>query len=188
MRTKAAVLCPTASCSAARHFSTLRPRSQNDSFCPARINALRTCRRRRHWRKQSASGLGRYERMCPRQMDRVHEKHFFARMVIQANPQGRKPTAAANCRADEVLCWLWLPVLPDATDRNAGVVLATSYLGGWKNVPLGSLLESELQIPAVVENDVKLGRHRRKLDGRRARCPRFCISGHWYRHCRRHLR
>lgn len=45
---------------------------------------------------------------------------------------------------------------PGVTDRNAGVVFATSYLRGWKDVPLGSLLESELQIPAVVENDVKL--------------------------------
>ena len=45
---------------------------------------------------------------------------------------------------------------PGPTDRNAGAVLATSYLKGWKDVPLGNLLESELRIPAVVENDVKL--------------------------------
>ncbi len=46
---------------------------------------------------------------------------------------------------------------PGATNRDAGLVVATSYLGGWKNVPLGSLLEAELRIPVVVENDVKLG-------------------------------
>lgn len=45
---------------------------------------------------------------------------------------------------------------PGPTDRNAGMVLVTSYLRGWKDVPLGSLLESELHIPAMVENDVKL--------------------------------
>jgi glucokinase len=45
---------------------------------------------------------------------------------------------------------------PGVTDRDAGVVFATSYLKGWKNVPLGRLLESALHVPAVVENDVKL--------------------------------
>jgi glucokinase len=46
---------------------------------------------------------------------------------------------------------------PGVTDRAAGIVFATSYLKGWKDVPLGRLLESALKIPAVVENDVKLG-------------------------------
>jgi glucokinase len=45
---------------------------------------------------------------------------------------------------------------PGVTDRHAGVVLATSYLKGWQNVPLGRLLKSALDVPAVVENDVKL--------------------------------
>jgi glucokinase len=45
---------------------------------------------------------------------------------------------------------------PGITDRKAGVVFATSYLKGWKNVPLAALLQSALHIPAVVENDVKL--------------------------------
>jgi glucokinase len=42
------------------------------------------------------------------------------------------------------------------TDADGGVVVATSYLGGWRNVPFRSLLESALHIPAAVENDVKL--------------------------------
>ncbi len=46
---------------------------------------------------------------------------------------------------------------PGITDRDAGIVFATSYLKGWRNVPLGRLLQSALHIPAVVENDVKLG-------------------------------
>ena len=45
---------------------------------------------------------------------------------------------------------------PGVTDRDAGVVFATSYLGRWKDVPLASFLKAELKIPAVVENDVKL--------------------------------
>lgn len=45
---------------------------------------------------------------------------------------------------------------PGVTDRENGVVFATSYLGGWKNVPLRSLLQSALHVPALVENDVKL--------------------------------
>lgn len=46
---------------------------------------------------------------------------------------------------------------PGITNRDAGVVIATSYLKGWKNVPLRSLLESAFGVPAAVENDVRLG-------------------------------
>src|SRR5437879_6535975 len=45
---------------------------------------------------------------------------------------------------------------PGITDGDAGVVVGTSYLKGWKDVPLRSLLESALCIPAAVENDVRL--------------------------------
>jgi len=45
---------------------------------------------------------------------------------------------------------------PGVTNRDVGVVFATSYLRGWKNVPLAALLQAELQVPVVVENDVKL--------------------------------
>jgi len=51
---------------------------------------------------------------------------------------------------------------PGVTDPQAGVVLATSYLKGWKNVSLRQLLESTLGVPAAVENDVRmaaLGEH-----------------------------
>jgi predicted NBD/HSP70 family sugar kinase len=46
---------------------------------------------------------------------------------------------------------------PGVTDSNRGVVLLTSYLGGWKDVPLGSLLEKALGVPTAIENDVRLG-------------------------------
>jgi glucokinase len=51
---------------------------------------------------------------------------------------------------------------PGITDREAGVVVATSYLRGWRDVPFQSLLESAFHIPAEVENDVRmaaLGEH-----------------------------
>lgn len=45
---------------------------------------------------------------------------------------------------------------PGVTNCDAGVVVATSYLRGWKNVSLAALLQAEFQCPVVVENDVKL--------------------------------
>ena len=35
-----------------------------------------------------------------------------------------------------------------------GIVIATSYLMGWRDVPLRALLEARLGVPAAVENDV----------------------------------
>ncbi len=51
---------------------------------------------------------------------------------------------------------------PGITDREAGVVVATSFLRGWRDVPFQSLLEAAFHIPAAVENDVRmaaLGEH-----------------------------
>jgi glucokinase len=51
---------------------------------------------------------------------------------------------------------------PGVTDPKAGVVLATSFLKGWKDVPLQRQLESALGVPASIENDVRmaaLGEH-----------------------------
>jgi glucokinase len=45
---------------------------------------------------------------------------------------------------------------PGITDADAGVVVATSYLRGWKDVPLRRLLEAALRVPAAVENDVRM--------------------------------
>jgi glucokinase len=45
---------------------------------------------------------------------------------------------------------------PGITDVETGIVVATSYLKGWKNVRFRSLLESALHIPAAIENDVRL--------------------------------
>ena len=43
---------------------------------------------------------------------------------------------------------------PGVTNVDEGVVLATSYLMGWRDVPLRALLEASLGVPAAVENDV----------------------------------
>jgi glucokinase len=45
---------------------------------------------------------------------------------------------------------------PGVTDVDAGIVIATSYLMGWRDVPLRSLLEASLGVPAAVDNDVNL--------------------------------
>jgi glucokinase len=46
--------------------------------------------------------------------------------------------------------------VPGVTDVDAGVVIATSYLMGWRDVPLRMLLESTLYIPTAVDNDVNM--------------------------------
>jgi len=45
---------------------------------------------------------------------------------------------------------------PGITNVEAGVVIATSYLMGWRDVPLRDLLEAALGIPASVDNDVNV--------------------------------
>ena len=45
---------------------------------------------------------------------------------------------------------------PGVTNVDTGVVIATSYLMGWSNVPLRSLLEAAIGVPAAVDNDVNL--------------------------------
>ncbi len=45
---------------------------------------------------------------------------------------------------------------PGITNVDSGVVIATSYLMGWRDVPLRALLEDALGAPAMVDNDVNL--------------------------------
>lgn len=45
---------------------------------------------------------------------------------------------------------------PGVTDVDEGIVIATSYLMGWRDVPLRSLLERSLGVPATVDNDVNM--------------------------------
>ncbi|WP_241654375.1 ROK family protein [Granulicella sibirica] len=45
---------------------------------------------------------------------------------------------------------------PGVTNAETGVVIATSYLMGWRDVPLRALLESALGLPVSVDNDVNV--------------------------------
>lgn len=45
---------------------------------------------------------------------------------------------------------------PGVTNADKGVVIATSYLMGWRDVPLRQMLEAEFGVPASVDNDVNL--------------------------------
>jgi glucokinase len=45
---------------------------------------------------------------------------------------------------------------PGITNIDTGIVIATSYLLGWRDVPLRNLLEEAFGVPATVDNDVNL--------------------------------
>ncbi len=45
---------------------------------------------------------------------------------------------------------------PGITDVDAGIVIATSYLMGWRNVPLRAQLEEAFNVPVAIDNDVNL--------------------------------
>ena len=45
---------------------------------------------------------------------------------------------------------------PGITDVDAGIVIATSYLMGWRDIPLQAMLESALGVPAAIDNDVNV--------------------------------
>lgn len=45
---------------------------------------------------------------------------------------------------------------PGVTDSEQGIVIATSYLMGWTDVPLRAHLEDAFGIPAAIDNDVNL--------------------------------
>jgi glucokinase len=45
---------------------------------------------------------------------------------------------------------------PGITNAETGVVIVTSYLLGWRDVALKSMLEAALGVPAAVDNDVNL--------------------------------
>ena len=72
--------------------------------------------------------------------------------------------------------------VPGLTDTDRGVVIATSYLMGWKDVPLQALLEDAFGVPAAVDNDVNMAA---LGESRAARGPvsgRLRVSGDRHRH------
>ena len=63
--------------------------------------------------------------------------------------------------------------VPGVTDVENGIVVATSYLMGWQNVPLRALVEKELNIPVVVDNDVNFAAMGESSDRHRNWCTRL---------------
>ena len=80
----------------------------------------------------------------------------------------RGPEAVIKCICSGVSCMLQevsIPRemlrsiaigVPGVADVENGIVVATSYLMGWRDVPLRALLERELNVPVVVDNDVNM--------------------------------
>jgi glucokinase len=46
--------------------------------------------------------------------------------------------------------------VPGITDVDKGIVIAASYLMGWRDVPLRAMVEKELNVKAFVDNDVNM--------------------------------
>jgi glucokinase len=57
--------------------------------------------------------------------------------------------------------------------QKPGVVIATSYLLGWRDIPLKTMLEGALGMPAAVDNDVNLAALGESFFGAAAGVPNF---------------
>jgi glucokinase len=62
---------------------------------------------------------------------------------------------------------------PGVTNAETGVVIATSYLMGWRDIPLKSMLEDTMGIPAAVDNDVNLAALGESFFGAASGTPNF---------------
>lgn len=75
--------------------------------------------------------------------------------VIQLVCRGVKSLLHEAAAPQDVLRSIAVGV-PGVTDVDNGIVIATSYLMGWRDVPLRALLEKELNVPVFVDNDVNM--------------------------------
>jgi glucokinase len=62
---------------------------------------------------------------------------------------------------------------PGVTNAETGVVIATSYLLGWRDIPLKAMLEEALSVPAAVDNDVNLAALGESFFGAAVEVPNF---------------
>jgi predicted NBD/HSP70 family sugar kinase len=62
---------------------------------------------------------------------------------------------------------------PGVTNAETGVVIATSYLMGWRDVPLKPMLEEAIGAPAAVDNDVNLAALGESFFGAARGAPNF---------------
>jgi glucokinase len=63
--------------------------------------------------------------------------------------------------------------VPGITNFENGTVIATSYLLGWRDVPLRMMLEEQLGVPAAVDNDVNLAAIGERWAGSAKGCSDF---------------
>ena len=61
-----------------------------------------------------------------------------------------------QCSIDRISLRAIAAGAPGVTNVETGVVIATSYLMGWRDVPLRDLLVSAIGVPAAIDNDVNL--------------------------------
>jgi glucokinase len=62
---------------------------------------------------------------------------------------------------------------PGVTNAETGMVIATSYLLGWRDIPLKTMLEEALGVPAAVDNDVNLAALGESFFGAATEVPNF---------------
>jgi glucokinase len=62
---------------------------------------------------------------------------------------------------------------PGVTNAETGIVIATSYLLGWRDIPLKAMLEEALSVPAAVDNDVNLAALGESFFGEAVGVPNF---------------
>ena len=65
---------------------------------------------------------------------------------------------------------------PGVTDVDEGIVIATSYLMGWRDVPLRALLEARFGVPAAVDNDVNTAAIAESKIGAAQEYATLCLS------------
>jgi len=75
--------------------------------------------------------------------------------VIQLMSRGVKSMLHEVAAPPEALRSVGIGV-PGVTDVDNGIVIATSYLMGWREVPLSALVEKEMNVPVIVDNDVNM--------------------------------
>jgi glucokinase len=78
-----------------------------------------------------------------------------ARVVVESIATGVRSLLRQQSIERSSLCAIAAGA-PGVTNVETGVVIATSYLMGWRDVPLRELLEAAIGVPAAVDNDVNL--------------------------------
>jgi glucokinase len=81
----------------------------------------------------------------------VRDPEFVIRRIYEGITQMLSEIAASADALKSIAIGV-----PGVTNIDEGTVIATSYLMGWQNVPLRTLVEAKLKIPVAIDNDVNL--------------------------------